>query len=583
MKKQLLRVLSLAAGVLTMTACSSEYDFESKYNQETEREKVFNEIFVETFGEPDAYHTWGFERPEETRAVNKNGNQWHDPDYFNLENDSEVTDEEKLGVFNYVNNDVKYIKTVEQENWSEYWISQVWDGAQDKTSDGTMAPKSVPFSGEKDAIVGASYMDYLHVKESESQGDDIASWTHFNDFNSANNEGNYEGGKLYMYESGTLSFGYHNSYCNFYSDKYIVVSGATIFGADSKYAGYYYVCFDFEGSMQPEQSVMSFKVKYKHTWAKEGEGYGEETQDQTRNITLDGLYKAEDITETVIQNAFSSQFSNNVDGNGWTHTYTIESYSDVKITQYINGNKHFDGDNNFTDWIVRISPAKHKSGDPDPDPDPEYYSRRVIAEDLGTVQNTDFDYNDVVFDVVWDDAEGTGTTITLQAAGGTLPLWLVIFDESATNIPSDYNVESDPQNIISWKKEVHEWFDEGTSGITISTKTMVNTGLVEGTAKPEHFGKAIYADQVRIFAYKEVWYEITAPTGKPAQKLATGTDFKWLGERVPITGQTYYGNFLEYIHKANIWGENSYKLWYTRDPQAASEEYKNEHEGTIGL
>ncbi len=568
MKKQLLRGLSLVAGALVLTACSSEYDFETKHNTETERETVFNEIFVDNFGTPDAYHTWGFETPEVTRAVNKNGNQWHDANYFNLEYDPVVTEEEKLGVFNYVNKDVENIKTVEQEDWSEYWISQVWDGAQDKAGD-TMSPRSVPFTGEDDAIAGASYMDYLHVKESESQGDDIASWTHFNDFNNANNEGNYEGGKLYMYKSGTLSFGYHNSYSSYYSDKYIVVSGATIFGENSEYANYYYVCFDFEGSMQPEQTVISFDVDYKHVWTEnEGEGSGSETKSgENLNVTIDGLYKAEDITDDMLLEAFRSKYHDSEDdGNGWAHTYSVTGFSNVGVSQYVNGNKHFDGDDNYTDWIVRISPAKTKTT--------EYYSRRVIAEDLGTAEATDFDYNDVVFDVVQDESN---TTVTLRAAGGTLPLYLVTFDGIDTD--TKVNNFSPTMSGIKWIKEVHEWFG-------VATTTMVNTnnGTVSCEPQKEVFSdELLYAAQVRIFVYKNGYYEITAYQGKPAQKLAVGTDYKWLDERVSIINQSYYGNFLEYVNDQTVFGDDSYKLWYTKDPQKADAALDEEHQGTIGL
>ena len=56
--------------------------------------------------------------------------------------------------------------------------------------------------------------------------------------------------------------------------------------------------------------------------------------------------------------------------------------------------------------------------DPDPDPTPNI---RVIAEDLTVDERGDFDFNDVVFDVILNYPVGK-TTIILQAAGGTLPL-----------------------------------------------------------------------------------------------------------------------------------------------------------------
>lgn len=52
------------------------------------------------------------------------------------------------------------------------------------------------------------------------------------------------------------------------------------------------------------------------------------------------------------------------------------------------------GDGHFSNWIIKISPAKLA---PDPDPVPPYTVTRVMCEDLGNTY--DFDFNDVVFDV----------------------------------------------------------------------------------------------------------------------------------------------------------------------------------------
>ena len=59
------------------------------------------------------------------------------------------------------------------------------------------------------------------------------------------------------------------------------------------------------------------------------------------------------------------------------------------------------------DWILKVTNA-----------DKPLY--RVIAEDLSANDAGDFDFNDVVFDVV--KYEGGKTTLRLQACGGTLPL-----------------------------------------------------------------------------------------------------------------------------------------------------------------
>ena len=78
------------------------------------------------------------------------------------------------------------------------------------------------------------------------------------------------------------------------------------------------------------------------------------------------------------------------------------------------------------------TPDPEPEPDPDPDPMPETVTTetvRVMCEDLGSTH--DFDFNDLVFDVCYTyekDAGGGKTNIqahiTLQAVGGTLPIYI---------------------------------------------------------------------------------------------------------------------------------------------------------------
>jgi hypothetical protein len=81
-----------------------------------------------------------------------------------------------------------------------------------------------------------------------------------------------------------------------------------------------------------------------------------------------------------------------------------------------NPNQQVSRDFVYDDWIVKIVPGKGESIP---------VSRvRVMAEDLGTM-SSDFDYNDVVFDILFVEENGSyKADIILQAAGGTLPLYI---------------------------------------------------------------------------------------------------------------------------------------------------------------
>ncbi len=79
----------------------------------------------------------------------------------------------------------------------------------------------------------------------------------------------------------------------------------------------------------------------------------------------------------------------------------------------------------YNDWILKISSGTHKV---------DAYTRRIMCEDLGTT--FDWDFNDLVFDVtIYSGDYGNGNSgyyaqITLQAAGGTLPIYIGQKDEA---------------------------------------------------------------------------------------------------------------------------------------------------------
>ena len=81
-------------------------------------------------------------------------------------------------------------------------------------------------------------------------------------------------------------------------------------------------------------------------------------------------------------------------------------------------NKEPDG--YYSNWIFKISPA-YPTTTPDPEPTE---TKRVMCEDLGNTY--DFDFNDLVFDVYYTYKDKTNITahITIQAVGGTLPIYI---------------------------------------------------------------------------------------------------------------------------------------------------------------
>ena len=144
---------------------------------------------------------------------------------------------------------------------------------------------------------------------------------------------------------------------------------------------------------------------------------------------------------------------------------------------------------------------------------------RVIAEDLSATEAGDFDFNDVVFDII--EAKNGKTTLRLIAAGGTLPLRIAGSDEF----------------------EVHKLF-----GVPVNV--MVNTGAGPNLA-PVDFeidGEYETPEEIKnilIEVNKNEWLTLNATTGRAACKILVNNSFVPVRERQNIANE--YGLFTNYV------------------------------------
>ena len=150
--------------------------------------------------------------------------------------------------------------------------------------------------------------------------------------------------------------------------------------------------------------------------------------------------------------------------------------------------------------------------------DPLY---RVIAEDLSASEAGDFDFNDVVFDVV--KAEGGVTTLKLICAGGTLPLRVRGANQAEGT-------------------EIHSLFGENEPNANGQYK-MYNTGLSPKMPEAEFTVEGTYTtpEQIRniiIEVWKnDKWMELKAETGKAACKILVDDTFVPVPERKNIANE----------------------------------------------
>lgn len=182
------------------------------------------------------------------------------------------------------------------------------------------------------------------------------------------------------------------------------------------------------------------------------------------------------------------------------------------------------------------------------EPDPSSDIVRVICEDLSVKDDTDWDFNDAVFDVQLFD-NNSKVKITLRAAGGTLPLYIGNDNEAV---------------------EIHAKFKEFNPGLSISTGTMLSTGTSNSTGKYTYTGcnvpyffinntfestdVHVVAKNIPIKVQKLVNGEmqlitLVCETGKATAKVAVNKDFNWCDEREHINEK--YRNYDAY---GNEWG-----------------------------
>lgn len=205
-----------------------------------------------------------------------------------------------------------------------------------------------------------------------------------------------------------------------------------------------------------------------------------------------------------------------------------------------NPNEKVDRDYIYNDWIVKIVPGK---GTTPPEPDVERV--RVMCEDLGT-DKSDFDYNDIVFDIKFIKEGSTYIAdILVQAAGGTLPLTI-------------------------GGQEVHNLFAEANNNEMISTSTMINThatvgdhidGLdpVELTVTLPGSNYATAWDAINdlpiiVLNQNGIPVQLTVNPGSPAEMIAVPVTTAWSNERVSIRSK--YPAFVDWIRDSSVqWWE----------------------------
>ena len=435
--------------------------------------------FIQKFGKPSPDQTWGFGKSS-TKSVASIGTRWADPN-ANMWAETwtviqPLTDAQKDKVRRYFQNNKTPKNT--PVNYTNFWVQDVYKGGTN--TEGSMSTeKYTPAIGGE--FIGSDKMNKLTAGSNDD---------HINNYNGgqcSENTNIWDGSlrnpsdqnsKIFhtdklmlMINSMTDCFGFSNSLQgNQYNENYVIVPGDVIMqwesattanGENSDVSGMYFVGFDYDANFD----------------------------NGVYHMVNTNTYMVTEVPE------------------GTPDAFHIPNTSDERW--YIDGA----ADGYYSDWIVRVCEATPK------------LDYRIIAEDLSVEDASDFDFNDVVFDVKMNYPNSGEHTIILQAAGGTLPLKV-------------------------GDSEVHGLFG-------VSTTTMVNTGA--GVSKaPVTFTYAKNTTNVNEIPVKVQkngqWIELVAPQGKVASKICVEPRYVWCAEREDI--DTVYPNFSQWVR-----GEHD-DLWY---------------------
>lgn len=200
-------------------------------------------------------------------------------------------------------------------------------------------------------------------------------------------------------------------------------------------------------------------------------------------------------------------------------------------------------DGYYSDWIVTFMPAD--SGDI-----PEIHNYRVIAEDLNAQEDTDFDFNDVVFDVEPNEAK-TAAKIILRAAGGIYKLTVAgieVHEAFAAAYPdAGYGVGANglyPMiNTNPWNPDIKVTLIENYEG-DFSDASIRNT---------------IKGIEIKVYkpGFEENGIALDATTGKAACKILVDDTFTVVTERFGIADE--YHDFTTYVQ-----GYFANEFWWKR-------------------
>ena len=453
-----------------------------------QRLQEFAANFVKEFGTPDPNHTWGFGMTPEladailaghtsgnakTRAageaegaINTNVNQWTD--------NSQNALKRVVHVPGWPNDDGRYyVKTGTYNTNGTYDRYDTESEAMGKNVQGDVTEYEIQWVSRWVRNTGASITDYstqLHVSEffiqQVSTDYDYDSDGQIHKYGGTHNYTQYQMDKL---DFETLS-GNWTHINNFNAYMNLAPEASDHIGKNSD-RNIMYVMSSGTESMQYYSSNSTghtFKkyVLVKLKW--------EEPKDPNWSLVTGGTYTLDQVLNQP------SLLGETIEREGY---YICFDYCCIKEGEEVN----YEGDDIYSNWILKLTPGRFKPMN--------RWPKRLMCEDLGNTH--DFDFNDAVFDLIFqtntDNPRNYDCVVTLQAAGGTMPIWVAV----APAMGGSYNAEihhllggnpsTTPVNVINGGKTADPATYRVKNLITDADQTTVWKKVYDDTDNPEHF------------------------------------------------------------------------------------------------
>lgn len=577
------KYLMMGIAILALASCT-KHDIEY-VNPDVVK---YEQVFTERFGTPSPTHTWGF-GSSITRSAYPNANQWASQGY-NVPDPLSAGQKARVQFYFQTK---QFVNPVNKDfNQIDFFMQQVYDGCTDPiTKYSDLGYTSPTYSAEEYAaannqtmIQSGEHMDHL------TAGSDHEHVYNFNNGTCSTNSNVGDNGAaldtkqhsdeiMLMLNTKTDVFGYANSDASFVrDDRYVLVSGADIDAYITqnkaaydawlaKHAGVEdaivdddwhrsFIGFDFD--MIPDDKLYvkendEYKYFSMNLQGKTQVWNGTELVDATtvgEVVTIEeswGSYQVfyPYIPGTTTKIRMISDQTNQYCGSTTTITDAELEYEVNNVGKFANLVKVYDliddyalptssgagktwikigncADHYYSDWIVSFMPATSV--------EQEEYDYRVMAEDLSTSENSDFDFNDVVFDVKY--VSSTTAKVKVRAAGGIYPIRIDGKD--------NYEIHAllgGGMTMTNTYPGRHNEYDAETFEVS---------GSFGSSAADPAFKAGVGA--IKIEVNKGNGYtELTAPTGKVASKIGVPVDVDWCDEYQDIDEKWGTGAFAAWV------------------------------------